>query len=162
MYSMNQEDIKKALEAIGKGGIHVAGDLVLEKKVEYEVNNVENGGIGIQIINGEKNSDRKVFSKEQLARAIEHCQEFFWGNSAYAVVFCICRDEYNMNMGKTAFEDMVEKLPYKRKRDFTCPKGTIANAFSDNQIFNENIKEWDRYSPLLRIIKLRDELLKRL
>ena len=65
-------------------------------------------------------------------------------------------------MGKTAFEDMVEKLPYKRKRDFTCPKGTIANAFSDNQIFNENIKEWDRYSPLPRIIKLRDELLKRL
>jgi hypothetical protein len=49
---MNQEDIQKALEAIGKSGINVAGDLVIEKNVEYEVNNVENGGIGIQIING--------------------------------------------------------------------------------------------------------------
>ena len=56
---MNQEDIQKALEAIGKGGIHVAGDLVLEKKVEYEVNNVENGGIGIQIINGSKADDEE-------------------------------------------------------------------------------------------------------
>lgn len=49
---MNQEDIQKALEAIGKSGINVAGDLVIEKKVKYEVNNVENGGIGIQIVNG--------------------------------------------------------------------------------------------------------------
>ena len=51
---MNQEDIQKALEAIGKSGINVAGDLVIEKNVEYEVNNVENGGIGIQIINGKE------------------------------------------------------------------------------------------------------------
>jgi hypothetical protein len=38
---MNQEELQKALEAIGKGGIQVAGDLVLEKHVEYEVNNVQ-------------------------------------------------------------------------------------------------------------------------
>jgi hypothetical protein len=56
---MNQEDLQKALEAISKGGIHVAGDLVLEKKVEYEVNNVEDGGIGIQIINGSKADDEE-------------------------------------------------------------------------------------------------------
>ena len=34
---------------LSKGGINIAGDFVLEKKVEYEVANVENGGIGIQI-----------------------------------------------------------------------------------------------------------------
>ena len=104
----------------------------------------------------------KEFSSEQLASAIENCQEYFWGKSAYAVVFCICRDDYKMNMGKTAFEEMVEELPYKRERDFNCPKGTIANAFSDNQIFSENIREWDQYNPLPRIIKLRDELLSEL
>ena len=49
---MKKEDIQAALEAIGKGGIQVAGDLVLEKHVEYEVANVEEGGIGIQVING--------------------------------------------------------------------------------------------------------------
>ena len=49
---MKKEDIQAALEAISKSGIQVAGDLVLEKNVEYEVANVENGGIGIQIVNG--------------------------------------------------------------------------------------------------------------
>ena len=49
---MKKEDVQAALEAISKGGIQVAGDLVLEKHVEYEVANVEDGGIGIQIVNG--------------------------------------------------------------------------------------------------------------
>lgn len=49
---MKKEDLQSALEAISKSGIQVAGDLVLEKNVEYEVANVEDGGIGIQIVNG--------------------------------------------------------------------------------------------------------------
>jgi hypothetical protein len=49
---MKKEDLIAALEAIGKSGIKVAGDLVLEKHVEQEVANVEPGGIGIQINNG--------------------------------------------------------------------------------------------------------------
>ena len=54
---MNKEDIQATLEAIGKGGINVKGDLVLEKHVENEVNNVESGGIGIQVVNGEKGTN---------------------------------------------------------------------------------------------------------
>ena len=42
------------------------------------------------------------------------------------------------------------------------PQGTIANAFSDNPVFNENVGEWDGFHPLPRIIKLRDELRKQL
>ncbi len=34
---MTQENLQKALEALAGGGIAVAGDLVLEKHVEYEV-----------------------------------------------------------------------------------------------------------------------------
>ena len=162
---MNQEDIQKTLEAISKSGITVAGDLVLEKKVEYEVNNVENGGIGIQIVNGEKNSqsvsDKKELSKEQLASAIENCQQFFWANASYAVVFCICRDEYKIKMSKSDFETKIEDLPYKKKRSYTCPTGTIANAFSDNPIYADPISEWDNRASK-RIIKLRDELLSEL
>lgn len=64
---MKQEKLQKTLESLAKSGITVAGDLVLEKKVEYEVNNVEKGGIGIQIINGSKelpltNSDKEMKS----------------------------------------------------------------------------------------------------
>lgn len=57
---MTKEEIQKALEAIGKAGITVQGDLVLEKKVEHEIGNVEAGGIGIQIINGKQKLPEKV------------------------------------------------------------------------------------------------------
>lgn len=45
---------EEMMEMLSKSGIHVAGDLVLEKHVENEIGNVEAGGIGIQIINSEK------------------------------------------------------------------------------------------------------------
>ena len=61
---MTQEEMQKALEAIGKSGITVQGDLVLEKKVEYEIGNVETGGIGIQINNGNKKPTEKVNDKD--------------------------------------------------------------------------------------------------
>ena len=66
---MNKEDMMAALEAIGKSGIIVKGDLVLEKKVEYEVANVENGGIGIQI-NSSKDVPLSVSDKD-IKAAIE-------------------------------------------------------------------------------------------
>lgn len=49
-----EKDTLKTLEALTRGGVTIGGDLVLEKHVEYEVNNVEDGGIGIQINNTSK------------------------------------------------------------------------------------------------------------
>ena len=101
----------------------------------------------------------KQLDKQMLARAIEHCQQFFWGKSSYAVVYCICRDVYHMNISKPDFETMIEELPYKNKRSHICTTGSISNAFTNNPIFNENISEWDAKASS-RIIVLRDELLK--
>jgi len=137
------------------------GDVIIGNKFEFG-----QGGkmINIQVNVGSQssNANPKELDKDLLARAIEDCQMYFWGNASYAVVFCICRDEYGMPPNKTAFENMVESLTYKKKRSYTCPKGTIANAFSDNPIYNEHINEWEKYQPLERIIKLRDEMLKSL
>ena len=66
---MDKEELQKALEAIGKGGINVAGDLVIEKHVDYEVSNVEAGGIGIQINSGREKS--LTTSDEDIKEAIE-------------------------------------------------------------------------------------------
>ena len=46
-------EIEQLMKQLAQGGITVQGDFVMEKKVEYEVNNVEQGGIGIQVVNGE-------------------------------------------------------------------------------------------------------------
>ena len=118
--------------------------------------------------NGEKEDDTekgapKELTKEQLARAIENCQEYFWANSAYAVLFCILRDDYKQkDLSMATFERKVELLPYKKAREHTCPAGTIANAFSDNAIFNSPTDKWDDMNASKRIIKLRDALRKEL
>ena len=39
---------------------------------------------------------RKKLSLQKLACAIENCQKYFWGNSSYGVVFCLCRDDYEV------------------------------------------------------------------
>ena len=103
-------------------------------------------------------ASESVRSDEHLAQAIERCQEYFWGNSAYAVVFCIWRDDLKMRLTQTDFERKVEALPYQKARDYQCPAGTIANAFCHNQIYNERVDDWDDFNPLPRIIKLRNVL----
>ena len=55
---------EEMMEMLSKSGIHVAGDLVLEKHVENEIGNVEAGGIGIQIINSEKKSTSPKTNKK--------------------------------------------------------------------------------------------------
>ena len=118
--------------------------------------------------NGEKEDDTekdapKELTKEQLARAIENCQEYFWANSAYAVLFCILRDDYKQkDLSMATYERMVELLPYKTTRKHTCQAGTISNAFSDNAIFNSPTDKWDEMKASQRIINLRNALRKEL
>ena len=97
-----------------------------------------------------------------LTRVIEDCQPWFWGNSAYAVVFCVCRDLLSKKQTKADFEKMIEGLPYTRCRTYVCRPGTVSNAFRNNPVFDENIRDWDSFSVLPRIIRLRDELEKSL
>ena len=98
---------------------------------------------------------------ERLARAIEQSQAFFWGNSAYAVLFCLLRDEYGMADNMSQFEAKIEQLPYSARRSYTCSKGTIANAFNNNLIYKQPVGKWkDKAST--RILKLLEELKLRL
>lgn len=113
---MNQEDIQKALEAISKSGITVAGDLVLEKKVEYEVNNVEAGGIGIQINNSKETplakSDKEIKAAiEELLMAKDEEEEFIFKNkkqwwAVYKVLYHFCNYPSQMK----AFETKMKEL----------------------------------------------------
>lgn len=53
---MNNADIKSAMDLAEKMGINVAGDLVIKKDVQYEVNNVEPNGVGIMVTNKKDNT----------------------------------------------------------------------------------------------------------
>ncbi len=113
---MKQDDLQKALEALAKGGVTVAGDLVLEKHVEYEVNNVENGGIGIQINNGRETpltqSDKDIKSAiEELLKATDEKGALIFKNkkqwwAVYRVLFTFC----NYPLKMTAFREKMKEL----------------------------------------------------
>lgn len=136
------------------------GDIIIGDKYEFRDGSRM---VNIQVNMGSQptNGNHPELDKQLLARAIENCQTYFWAKASYAVVYCICRDKYEMQPNQTAFEEMVEGLPYKRKRNFVCPTGTIANAISDNSIYKEHISEWDNRAQK-RVLILRDQLLKEL
>lgn len=136
------------------------GDIIYGNKYEFG-DHFKATYIQVSVNNQNDKTNSKELDKDLLARAIENCQTYFWANASYAVVFCICRDKYDMPPNKTAFEKMVEGLKYT-KSVRGCPDGTIANAFSDNPIYNEHISEWEKFNASERIIKLRDALLKEL
>ena len=84
------------------------------------------------------------------------------GNAAYAVVYCVCRDRYGMPGNMTAFERRLEGLPYRKKPEKQCPKGTLTNAFSNNAFYHESIDRWESLNVQQRTLRLRDELIKQL
>ena len=106
----------------------------------------------------EKGKSKGILTDEALTRVVEKCQGYFWGNSAYAVLFCVCRDDYDENGNKSLFEQRLQKLPYKKSLTFYCHTRSISNAFSNNPVYNEHIDTWESFNPLPRIIKLRDAI----
>lgn len=162
---MNQEDIQKALEAISKSGISVKGDLVLEKHVEYEVNNVEEGGIGIQINNGNATNtisltepDKKIkMAIEELLKAKDEQGRFVFKNKKqWWAVFRVLSTYCNYPSQRTAFENKMTELKVAEvdgERDLTydslikaqdsVPKIATCtpSAWSEYKDINDNYKQ---------------------
>ena len=125
--TMNQEDIQKALEAISKGGITVAGDLVLEKKVEYEVANVEAGGIGIQINHGKvdeamtaSDKDIKTSIEELLKKKDDRGEFVFRNKKQWWAVFRVLSDFCNYPKKMTAFVAKMNELQLEHAGNSTA------------------------------------------
>ena len=124
---------------------------------------VDKGEVTVKDVVSEDGGKAAELCERRLARAIENCQEYFWGNSAYAVVYCVCRDDYKQkDLTQSGFERMVEQLTYSKMRDYTCTSGTIANAFCHNSLFKTHVSRWELQGASERILKLRNQLRKEL
>ena len=97
------------------------------------------------------------YSPELLARAIEGVQSFFWAQSAWAVVYCVCRDHLEMTDNMSEFERMVEGLPFTKKV-VECPEGTVRKAVMRNEFMNYPLHRW----PEGRASKLAEKLVEKL
>lgn len=152
---MKQEDIQKAMEALGKANIHIAGDFVMEKHVEYEVANVEAGGIGIQVVNG-KNKDEYMgtLTNEVLGKAVKQVQSMFWGQSSYAVIFCAVRDYYNYGENISLFEEEMNGIAQSLRLDYPCPPHTIISCFHNNPYLRLHVSKWENHQVKPRSVNL--------
>ncbi len=103
---------------------------------------------------GETKEKKSEVDEEHLVSAIEKCMYIFWGNTCYAVLYCVLRDEYNMQMTMSQFERMVENLPYHIRRKFFCPEGTLSSTFASNQYMKLHIDKWIMNGAKERVLKL--------
>lgn len=94
-------------------------------------------------------SERRVDS-ESLSRALKRCKAFIWGNAAYGIIFCVCRDLYHCANNASNFERMLAKAGIE------IPDGTINNAISRNSWMKHHIEKWEQHNVMERVLKLRD------
>ena len=80
-------------------------------------------------------------SFESVLKAAEACQSYFWAQSSWAVVYCVCRDHLKMTMSMSEFERRVADYPLKPKTK-PCPESTVRAAFSDNDFMHSPLHRW--------------------
>ena len=82
-----------------------------------------------------------VPSVNDVIKTAEACQSYFWAQSSWAVVYCVCRNHLEMEMSMSEFERRVADYPLK-KSTYECPAGTIRKAFSNNDYMYSPISRW--------------------
>ena len=96
-------------------------------------------------------------SFDRIVRAAEACQSYFWAQSSWAVVYCVCRDHLGMDMTMSEFERRVAEHPLKPKTK-PCPEGTVRKAFSNNPDMNAPIHRWPEDRARILAEKLREKI----
>lgn len=94
---------------------------------------------------------------EDLARAVEATQAFFWAQSSWAVVYCVCREHLGIADNMSEFEKCVQGLTFTKKV-YECPTGTIQKALANNEYMRYPLHRW----PEGRAFRLATELMKTL
>ena len=119
---MDNDTKLKMIEALGQGGMSV-GQLIIENTGSITYNDHRSPAREADAAKG--------VSKEAMGRAIRAVQGLFWGQSSYAVVFCVCRDYYGYPDNMSLFE-----------REFDCAPGTISGTFRNNDYMKLPVSRW--------------------
>lgn len=88
-----------------------------------------------------RDATEQVVSLDNVIKAAEACQAYFWAQSSWAVVYCVCRDHLEMEMSMSEFERRVADYPLSPKTK-PCREGTIRAAFRDNDYLHYSIHRW--------------------
>ena len=91
----------------------------------------------------DKQKEQQQTGLKELVAAAERVREYFWSDSALAVIFCVCRDSYNYVNNMRQFE-----------RDFHCSEGLLSNAFRNNPYMRMPTDRWAQLGAKQRVLQL--------
>ena len=137
---MNEEKIAKALDMLGKCGVAVAGDLVLEKHVDKEIGNVESGGIGIMINGREVATDNE--ETEAGTDLVEKLKPIFYNNEDDVRLFL----KEIIGMNPNNITDLVNTwVQDKRISNYgNSRKGDLWQILNDAGLYTKSRQNWNR------------------
>jgi hypothetical protein len=121
-----------------------------------------NSGNAENNLHGNEVAEKKTLEKQDeqpkeqvsmnvICSALNRCKSFMWGNAAYAVAFCVCRDLYGWQDNASLFERQLNN------QGVELPIGTINTAISRNAYMRLNVRKWGVSDAMERALKLRDE-----
>ena len=83
-----------------------------------------------------------------LGKAVGGVKEYIWGHAAYAVLFCVCRDEYGWQDNASYFERQLSLL------GINIPAGTLNAAISRNPYMRQPVGKWKALGVMERVMVL--------
>ena len=139
-----------------------------DQQTDKEVGNVSY--VNCQIFNGDihggnismyggseqrnNRDDRSPVSKETIAHGIVELQKYFWGNSSYAVVFCVLRDCFEYPDNRSQFEREMTQLLLDEKLSYQCTAGVISSTINDNAYMKLDVSKWAQNGASNRVLQL--------
>ena len=118
---------------------------------DNEVVNLSIDKAGEVHVGGGQQTERREAGADIVKQALSKCGPYIWGNAAYTVAFCVCRDEYGWQDNASYFERLMEQM------GISLPQGTINATMSRNPYMKLKTDKWDKNGAMERVLKLRDE-----
>lgn len=89
-----------------------------------------------------------TLTADLLGKAVGGVKEYIWGHAAYAVLFCVCRDEYGWQDNASYFERQLSLL------GINIPAGTLNAAISRNPYMRQPLGKWKALGVMERVMVL--------
>ena len=109
----------------------------------------------VTIVNDrQRREDKEVsptLTTELLGEAMSKVMAYVWGNAAYAVVFCACRDVYGWQDNASFFERQLAAVGKE------IPAGTVNAALSRNPYMRMPVDKWKGCGVMERVLVLKDK-----
>jgi len=160
------KELRRLLKRISRQNAELARSVRAAQRKPLEIHNYFGNGSRARVYNGKvtnrltrqtMKAKRKLLpaaplpSDEQpslpdiatLVARVDSVREYFWSDSAMAVIFCVCRDCYGYLNNMSQFE-----------RDFHCKEGLLSNAFRNNPYMRLHIDRWPQQAVKQRVLRL--------